>query len=92
VEIRNNSDTALRVLDGIYTPAELLEENGDPIDIPIVDVPGAAENADGDVILGAVSADNDWTAGWTFGLNSEAMWFDKRCGDLTFNSVSGECE
>ncbi len=72
------------VLNGIYTADAFADETGAPFTVTPVTVTNGATNADGDPIIGAVSADNDWTAGWTFGLrdtsNGGRLWFDPTDG------------
>ena len=72
------------VLNGIYTAEAFADETGAPFTVTPVTVTNGATNADGDPIIGAVSADNDWTAGWTFGLrdtsNGGRLWFDPTDG------------
>ena len=56
------------VLDGFYTVATFTDVLGNPVVVTPVDT-----NGDGDIsdeIVGAVVASDDWTAGWTFGLDS----------------------
>jgi hypothetical protein len=54
---------AVQVLDGFYTVDQFADAAGTPFDI--ISVNGG--------IIGAVAADDDWTAGWTFGLDD--LWF-----------------
>ncbi|MEM8766927.1 MAG: serine/threonine protein kinase [Pseudomonadota bacterium] len=79
------SDSAnLVVLNGIYTAPAFADDAGVAFTVTPVAVPNGATNADGDPIIGAVSADNDWTAGWTFGLvdtaNGGRLWFNPSTG------------
>jgi len=72
------------VLNGIYTAPAFADDTGTPFTVTPVAVTDGAENAAGDPIIGAVSADNDWTAGWTFGLrdtsNGGRLWFNPSTG------------
>jgi hypothetical protein len=85
VVIAASDDVDIQVLDGIYTAAEFTDDNGAVFTVTPVAVTDGATNADGDPIIGAVSADNDWTAGWTFGLRDTANG-----GRLWFNPTTGE--
>lgn len=53
----------LQILDGIYTATEFRDLNGDVFTVDAV----------GDGPIGAVTAADDWTDGWTFGLDN--LWF-----------------
>jgi hypothetical protein len=57
-------DPDFRLLDGFYTlpQAEFRDLDGNAFTVPTVTGQ-----------LGAVTADDDWTAGWAFGLDS--LWF-----------------
>ena len=72
------------MLNGIYTAVDFTDDTGAAFTVTPVAVTDGATNADGDPIIGAVSADNDWTAGWTFGLrdtsNGGALWFNPSTG------------
>lgn len=58
----------LQILDSFYTVADLVDNNGDPITM----TPDSGR-------LGAVTRDDDWTAGWSYGLHSgnqgQPLWF-----------------
>ena len=62
-------NTNVSILDGYYTAETLTDDTGNPIVITTV----------GDQ-LGAVTADDDWTANWTFGLEAanrgQPLWFE----------------
>ncbi|MGD8830186.1 MAG: hypothetical protein PVF57_06245 [Pseudomonadales bacterium] len=72
------------LLNGIYTAPAFTDVAGAPLTITPEDVPDGATNANGDPIVGAVSADNDWTDGWAFGLKDTAnggrLWFNPDTG------------
>ena len=55
------------ILNRFYTPAAFTTDAGAPIVVTPVDTDGDGDTAD--EMVGAVSASNDWTAGWTFGLD-----------------------
>ncbi|MEM7078720.1 MAG: serine/threonine protein kinase [Pseudomonadota bacterium] len=59
---------AATILDGFYTPAAFTDVLSNPITVTPADVDGDGDTAD--EIIGAVTADDDWTAGWTFGLDT----------------------
>lgn len=84
VVLTDSSNLNIQVLNGIYTAPAFTDELGAPFTVTPVAVAGGAENANGDPIIGAVSADNDWTAGWTFGLvdiaNGGRLWFNPQTG------------
>jgi len=89
--ITDSTNADIVALNGIYT-APICSDTGcdfvapGPATVTVVpaDVENGATNADGDPIVGAVSADNDWTAGWTFGLQDTAnggrLWFNPATG------------
>ncbi len=89
--ITDSTSPDIVALNGIYT-APICSDTGCDFVVPggatATIVPAAvtngATNADGDPIIGAVSADNDWTAGWTFGLRDTAnggrLWFNPATG------------
>ena len=56
------------ILDGFYTPAAFEDDTATPIVVTPVDTDGDGDTAD--EIVGAVTADDDWTAGWTFGFDT----------------------
>jgi hypothetical protein len=84
VVIADSANPNVVVLEGIYTAAAFADEAGAPFAVTPVAVTDGATNAGGDPIIGAVSADNDWTAGWTFGLrdtsNGGRLWFNPSTG------------
>jgi hypothetical protein len=84
VVIADSANANIEVLNGIYTAPAFIDETATPFTVTPVAVPDGAENAAGDPIIGAVSADNDWTAGWTFGLrdtsNGGRLWFNPSTG------------
>ena len=55
-----------------FTAAALTDAAGEAIGVTPVDTNGDGETADEQ--LGAVSAGDDWTANWTYGLDD--LWFD----------------
>jgi len=57
-------DPDLRILDGFYTPTQFRDAAGNLFTVPSVN--GG--------LIGAVTASDDWTAGWTVGLDDE-LWF-----------------
>ena len=64
------SNADLVILDGFYSvPVADMVVGTDTIPTPV-----------GSAIIGAVSADNDWTAGWTYGLHegnrAQPLWFE----------------
>jgi hypothetical protein len=59
----DSANANLQILDGIYTATEFRDLNGDVFTVDSVN--GGA--------IGAVTAGDDWTAGWTFGLDD--LWF-----------------
>jgi hypothetical protein len=64
------SNTDLVILNGFYSvPLADMVVGTDSIPTPV-----------DSTILGAVSADNDWTAGWTYGLHegsrAQPLWFE----------------
>jgi hypothetical protein len=59
---------AATILDGFYTATALTDVMGDPIAVTPVDTNGDMDTSD--EYVGAVVAGDDWTAGWTFGLDS----------------------
>jgi hypothetical protein len=63
-------NTDLIILDGFYS-------------VPLADMvvgTGVIPTPVESTIIGAVSADNDWTAGWTYGLHegnrAQPLWFE----------------
>jgi hypothetical protein len=84
VVITDSANANVVVLSGIYTADAFADDTGTAFAVTPVAVPGGATNAAGDPIIGAVSADNDWTAGWTFGLRDTAnggrLWFNPQTG------------
>ncbi len=89
--ITDSINANIVALNGIYTApicgesgCDFVDDQGNTATIVPADVEGGATNAEGNPIVGAVSADNDWTAGWTFGLQSTAdggrLWFDPDTG------------
>ena len=74
--IVTESDSAnLSLLGGrqpFYTAGELTDATGAPLGVELADTDGDGDT--GDETLGAVAADDDWTANWTVGLDS--LWFD----------------
>lgn len=82
--ITDSANPNVVVLNGIYTAPAFADELGAAFSITPVAVTGGAEDGNGDPIIGAVSADNDWTAGWTFGLrdtsNGGRLWFNPQTG------------
>lgn len=62
----------LRILDGFYSLplGDMVVNGGSPTVTP----------TEGRAFLGGVTADDDWTAGWTYGLHPEnrgqALWFE----------------
>ena len=85
VVIADSTNANIVVLNGIYTAPAFTDDTGTPFTVTPVAVTDGAENANGDPIIGAVSADNDWTAGWTFGLrdtsNGGRLWFNPATGE-----------
>ena len=68
------TEANLVILDGFYSiPVADMVVGG-------VSLNGQLTPADGASIIGAVSADNDWTQGWTFGLHpgnrAQPLWFE----------------
>ncbi|HEY7884191.1 MAG TPA: serine/threonine protein kinase [Cellvibrionaceae bacterium] len=66
------SNNNLQILDGFYSlPIGDMVINGGPVTV----VP-----TDGRAFIGGVTADDDWTAGWTYGLHPEnraqPLWFE----------------
>lgn len=59
---------AAAVLDGFYTVDAFTDVLGNPITVTPADTDGDGDTAD--EIIGAVVAGDDWTAGWTFNLDS----------------------
>ena len=55
-----------------FTAGVLTDDAGDALAVTLADTNGDGDT--GDESLGAVSADDDWTANWTVGL--DALWFD----------------
>ena len=55
------------VVDGFYTADAFLDDIGGAITVTPVDTNGDGDTAD--EYVGAVTAGDDWTAGWTFGLD-----------------------
>ncbi len=84
VVIADSANANIEVLNGIYTAPAFTDDTGAGFTVTPVAVTDGATNANGDPIIGAVSADNDWTAGWTFGLrdtsNGGALWFNPSTG------------
>ncbi len=84
VVIADSANANIEVLNGIYTAATFTDDTATPFTVTPVAVTDGAENANGDPIIGAVSADNDWTQGWTFGLrdtsNGGRLWFNPSTG------------
>lgn len=65
-------DTNLVILDGFYSlPLADMIVNG---------APATVTPTESRAFIGAVTADNDWTAGWTYGLHAEnrgqPLWFE----------------
>ena len=63
---------AATILDGFYTPAAFSDSVGAAITVTPVDTDGDGDTTD--EIIGAVVASDDWTAGWTFGLDSSVYF------------------
>lgn len=63
---------AATVLDGFYTAAAFTDSSGAAITVTPFDVDGDGDTSD--EIIGAVLASDDWTAGWTFGLDSSVYF------------------
>ena len=84
VVITDSANANIEVLNGIYTAPAFTDDTGAGFTVTPVAVTDGATNADGDPIIGAVSADNDWTDGWTFGLrdtsNGGRLWFNPSTG------------
>ena len=84
VVLADSANANIVVLNGIYTAAAFADDTGTPFTVTPVAVTDGAENANGDPIIGAVSADNDWTDGWTYGLadtsNGGRLWFNPDTG------------
>ncbi len=84
VVLSDSANANIVVLNGIYTAAAFADDTGAAFTVTPVAVADGAENANGDPIIGAVSADNDWTDGWTFGLadtsNGGRLWFNPDTG------------
>ena len=74
--IVTESDSAnLSLLGGrrpFHTAAVLTDASGAPLGVELADTDGDGDTSD--ETLGAVTADDDWTANWTVGLDS--LWFD----------------
>lgn len=67
------SNTNLQILDGFYSlPLGDMVVNGGPTTVTPVD---------GRTFIGAVTRDDDWTIGWTYGLHEEnrgqPLWFEQ---------------
>ena len=89
--ITDSINANIVALNGIYTApvcsdtgCDFVDDLGNTATIVPAAVTGGATNGEGNPIVGAVSADNDWTAGWTFGLQSTSnggrLWFDPATG------------
>lgn len=68
----DDADTGLAILDGFYSlPLGEMIVSSEPADVT---------PTEGRDFIGAVTAANDWTAGWTYGLHPEnrgqALWFE----------------
>ena len=66
--IITDTSPAASVLDGYFTAATLTDVLGDPIPVVAQDTDGDLDTSD--EWIGAVLEDDDWTDGWTFGLDS----------------------
>ncbi|MEQ8482788.1 MAG: hypothetical protein RIB46_00330 [Pseudomonadales bacterium] len=62
--ITDSANPNVVVLDGFYTAPAFADETGTAFTV----------TAEGGGIIGAVSADDDWTENWTFGLNDPSLW------------------
>ncbi len=56
------------VVNGYFTAPAFTDDMGAPITVTPVDTDGDGDTAD--EMVGAVDASDDWTAGWTFGLDT----------------------
>ena len=63
---------AAAVLDGFYTAESFTDVLGNPVVVTPVDTNGDGDTAD--EIVGAVIASDDWTSGWTVGLD-DTLYF-----------------
>ena len=63
-----SANANLAILDLFYTRPDLVDADGNPLTM----TPESGQ-------LGAVTRENDWTAGWTYGLHEDAqgqpLWF-----------------
>lgn len=63
---------AAAILNGFYTVDAFTDVLGNPVTVTPADTNGDGDTAD--EIIGAVVASDDWTAGWTFNLDSSVYF------------------